>query len=267
MWRLTRRVFSFLLILALAGATGYLGLRMGRRFERNHLCCDIPRERNIAISLREALGLLHFPSQVGQDRWVAEKVFPGIRDGFFLDVGSADGYVNSNTWALEQRGWRGICVDPFPANMEERTCQMFKEVVGSVAGQKVVFAKAGEIGGITEHLDKWKDDAKGAETVELTTVTLDDILRRAQAPSFIHFVSLDIEGAELEALKGVPFDRYAFGSFAIEHNFEEPKRSQILAFMRERGYERVHTLAQDDFYRPAAARRTDPDRGAVRPPE
>jgi hypothetical protein len=49
-------------------------------------------------------------------------MFPGIANGFFLDVGSGDGYLISNTQALEARGWKGICVDPFPTNMGGRTC-------------------------------------------------------------------------------------------------------------------------------------------------
>jgi hypothetical protein len=48
------------------------------------------------------------------------------------------------------------------------------------------------------------DLVKDAKTVELTTVTLGNIMQRANAPSFIHFMSLDIEGAELEALRGFP---------------------------------------------------------------
>jgi FkbM family methyltransferase len=250
MRRLTRWILLLSIVIGIAVATGFLGLRVGRRFERNYLCCDIPREHNIRISLQEAFGLLQFPSQIGQDRWVAERVFPGVRDGFFLDVGSADGFVDSNTWALERRGWRGICVDPFPTNMQDRRCQMFKEVVSSVSGQKVTFAKAGYIGGITDHLDRWKSDAKKAETVELTTVTLGDILQRAQAPAYVHYMSLDIEGAELEALRGIPFDRYSFGAMTIEHNFEESKRSQIEALLREKGYQRARWWHQDDFYIP-----------------
>ena len=35
---------------------------------------------------------------------------------------------------LEVHGWRGICVDPFPSNMEHRSCRMFKEVVDSEGG-------------------------------------------------------------------------------------------------------------------------------------
>lgn len=251
MWRRLIRWTALLLILAgAAAAAGYLGLRVGRRFERNALCCEIPREHNLRISLREALGLLAFPSQIGQDRWVGEKVFPGVRDGYFLDVGSADGYTDSNTWALERRGWTGICVDPFPKNMEGRTCQMFKDAVGRTAGEKVTFTQAGDIGGITETLGRWKPYTKDAPTVELTTVTLEDILRRANAPSYIHFVSIDIEGAELDALAGFPFDRYSVGALAIEHNYEEPKRTAIEQFLHERGYERARTWLQDDFYLP-----------------
>jgi hypothetical protein len=66
-------------------------------------------------------------------------------------------------------------------------------------------------------LGKHKDWVQKARTVE-TAVTLGDILERANAPRFIHFVSLDIEGAELEALKGFPFDKYEIGVLAVEHN-------------------------------------------------
>jgi FkbM family methyltransferase len=250
MWRFVRRLIALVAIAASVGAAAYVGLRMGRRFERNQLCCDVPRERNISLSLREALGLVEFPSQIGQDRWVSQTVFPDVGDGFFLDVGSADGFVDSNTWALERRGWTGICVDPFPTNVEGRKCQVAREVVGSVAGVKVTFLPAGNIGGVADHLGRWKGEAASAKPVELTTVTLDEILRRANAPAFIHYLSLDIEGAELDALRGFPFDRHRIGAMTIEHNYEEPKRSAVEQLLRERGYERVRTWQQDDFYLP-----------------
>jgi hypothetical protein len=41
---------------------------------------------------------------------------------------------------------------------------------------------------------------------------------------------------------------------AIEHNFEEPKRTQIRQLLEQHGYVLVHTYEQDDFYAPAAAR-------------
>lgn len=106
------------------------------------------------------------------------------------------------------------------------------------------------LGGIAATLGKWKDVAEQAPAVEFTTVTLAEILERNRAPSFIHFMSLDIEGAELEALKGIPFDKYRFGAMAIEHNDEEPKRTEIMKLLEERGYRLSHTYKQDDFYVP-----------------
>jgi len=243
-----RRVAVALAFVATGVLAGYVGLRAGRAFERNHLCCDLPRGHNLRVSLREALGLLRYPSQIGQDRWVAEKVFPHVDQGFFVDVGSGDGVDDSNTWALEQRGWTGICIDPFPANMEGRRCRLFTDVVSSAPGQTVTFAEAGDLGGIVEHLGRWKEETRHAGTLHLTTTTLDAILRRAAAPAYIHFMSLDIEGAELEALKAFPFDRHTVGALAIEHNYEEPKRSGIEQLLASRGYVRVRTWMQDDFY-------------------
>jgi hypothetical protein len=89
-----------------------------------------------------------------------------------------------------------------------------------------------------------------APLVEFRTVTLADILARTDAPDTIDFLSLDIEGAELDALKGFPFDRYRIGAMAIEHNYEEPKRSDIEAYLKARGYHRVHSVKQDDYYLP-----------------
>jgi FkbM family methyltransferase len=250
MWRrLAKRV---LLTCCAAGAV-YLGIRGGMSFERNRLCCNMPIERNLGVSVREAFGIVRYPSQIGQDRWVSKIAFLGVNDGFFLDVGSGDGYVDSNTWTLERLGWTGICVDPFPKNMEGRTCRQVRKAVDSVGGRTVRFSQAGEVGGITEHLGRWKPIADRARTVDLVTVTLGEILQEAGAPPFIHFVSLDIEGAEYEALRGFPFDKYTVGALAVEHNFEEPKRTQIAELLASKGYERTGGLLHDDFYLRRAA--------------
>jgi Methyltransferase FkbM domain len=203
-----------------------------------------------AVSAQKSQGVATFYSQMGQDKWVSEEVFPGVKNGFFLDVGSGDGTFISNTKALEQKGWTGICVDAFPRNMQDRTCQIFKEVVSSKSGERVRFwAHTDGWGGIVDTLINRITDE--APIVEFTTVTLADILERANAPRLIHYVSMDIEGGELNALKGFPFDKYQIGALTVEHNFEEPKRSEIKALMESHGYKRVHTLDRDDCYVPA----------------
>jgi FkbM family methyltransferase len=241
-------------VLVVVMASIAFGVAVGRHYQTNVWCCKMPNSRNLVLSFKETLGVVSFPSQIGQDKWVLETVFPDVRDGFFVDVGSGDGIVRSNTYSLERRGWTGICIDPFPTNMQGRTCRVFKEVVYGEAGKRVLFHTAGEIGGVAETLDTWKRRAETSPAVEFTTVTLGDILERANAPSVIHFMSLDIEGAELEALRGVPFDKYSFGALAIEHNYEGRKRNDIEIFLERHGYSRVHTWFQDDFFVRAPAR-------------
>lgn len=243
---------------------GYIGLKAGKIWVNNNrfgfasTCISskgidfwhMPRIEKLLWSLSEAVGLEEFHSDYGQDKWIARFLFPDVEDGYFVDVGSGDGVVSSNTKALEDLGWKGICVDPFPTNMEPRNCRLFKEVVYGVAGKKVCFRDAGFLGGIDDHMgltEEWPG-VKKARIVEFTTVTLDDILVRADAPEFIHYMSIDIEGAELEALKGFPFSKYKVGAFTIEHNLEEPKRSQIRSLLENKGYRFVLSLFRDDCY-------------------
>jgi FkbM family methyltransferase len=247
---MTRRVIVVLLVvLVVLGAIGYSAAAPFReRFLANRECCAIPLSRNVGVTLAELRGERAYAGEIGQDKWVLETMFPDVTDGFFVDVGSGHGTIGSNTVMLERRGWKGICIDPFPVHMEGRTCQMFKEVVFSEAGRAMTFRAAKGLAGLEETLGRWNTTAMQAPKVQFTTTTLDNILTRGGAPPFVHFVSLDIEGAEYEALKGFPFDRVRVGAWVIEHNFEEPKRSNIERLLVSHGYVRSHSFKQDDFY-------------------
>ena len=249
----TRAIAAVLCASALV-ASGLLGVRLGQHYERNWQCCRVPNPRRIVLSLEETLGMVPFRSGQGQDKWVAERVFPGVTDGFFLDVGSADGVDWSNTYALERKGWTGICVDPFPRNMQARTCRVFRSVVDSQPGRHVKFYNFGDLGGIRDYLNHTKEEVEkyAPPPVDLVTTTVAKILEEAKAPSFIHFMSLDVEGAELAALQGFPFDTVTLGALVVEHNFEVEKRAAIEALLTSRGYVRVHSWYGDDYYLPAS---------------
>lgn len=49
-------------------------------------------------------------SQTGEDRIVMD-LLAGIRNGFYVEVGSNDPTHFSNTFALYCKGWRGITID------------------------------------------------------------------------------------------------------------------------------------------------------------
>ena len=84
--------------------------------------------------------------------------------------------------------------------------------------------------------------------VDLVTATLDEILEKAHAPRHIDFMSIDVEGAEYEALRGLSLDKYQVEAFVIEHNNQEPKRQMMRQLLEASGYSLVRSWYRDDWY-------------------
>lgn len=187
-------------------------------------------------------------SQSGQDKWIAESVFPGVNDGFFLDIGCGDGYTYSNSRALEELGWQGIAVDPFPTNWARRSCVLARNVLSAKGDQVVPFRVAGMLGGIDEQIRLWRKQVDAHPVVHLTTTTVESLLKEHRAPRFLHYVSIDTEGSEYEILTAFPFNEYRVGAFTIEHNFEATKRQSICRLLEHHGYRRVASVQMDDWY-------------------
>lgn len=190
-------------------------------------------------------------SQFGADRWALHHNPNG---GFYLDVGCHDGVDISNTLLLDKAGWKGICIDPFPKNFEKRTAHVVKAVVYSSNDDIIEFDYSVEdpgCSGINSELGIHKERLYTTTTIQkhkFKTRTLQSILEDCNAPYKIEYMNLDVEGAEYEVLRVFPFDRYSFKCMSIEHNYEEPKRSQIRQLLESKGYKLEHSVHVDDWY-------------------
>jgi FkbM family methyltransferase len=201
-------------------------------------------------------------SQFGQDHLVLE-LLGGLRGGFFLDTGAADGITVSNTLLLEKEfGWGGVCVEPddrfFEALVRNRQCQCVHCCLHDREGS-VDFLEAGTLGGIFDDyhprllahaVDAYRlplDEEGRPRTVQKHTRTLRSLLRMAGAPRVIDYWSLDTEGSELKLLQSFPFDEHVFNVLTVEHN-HMPVRAEIRAFLAQRGYEFVCEIGVDDCY-------------------
>jgi FkbM family methyltransferase len=195
-------------------------------------------------------------SQLGQDHLVLE-LLDGMRGGFFLDSGAADGVEASNTLLLEMEfGWTGICVEPnqafFARLVENRRCQCLNCCLYDREGS-VEFVEASFLGGIREqytrqHLQLVKEFYPGEpRTVQRRARTLLSVLRECRAPQLIDYWSLDTEGSELAILKSFPFAQYGFRVLTVEHN-NLPVQEDIRLFLEARGYGRIKTIGIDDCY-------------------
>jgi FkbM family methyltransferase len=239
-------------IAACIGGFGLLafvgGFGAGRTYERYRFVYGAPAGEALRGALAKVAGREKSYGQFDQDLWVTHGVAPGKRNGYYLDVGSADGEIISNTKLLDSLGWKGICVDPFPKNMSKRSCQVFAQPAFSESGKKVLFRAAGDLGGIVQDLDRYKAAVAQAPLVEFVTTTLDEILAKAHAPEYIDYMNLDVEGAEFDVLRGLSLDRYQFGSLTVEHNYDAANRERIHEMLAAKGYVRVRSWEVDDWY-------------------
>jgi FkbM family methyltransferase len=118
-------------------------------------------------------------------------------------------------------------------------------VVSKRKGDTVEFRVSGEVSGIVETLGRYRTMTEKDPTVRLTT-TIADVLERARAPRYIHYVSLDVEGAEYDVLQASPFSTHEVGAFTIEHNGEEPNRSLIRSLLESKGSRLVRQQLAED---------------------
>ena len=73
--------------------------------------------------------------------------------------------------------------------------------------------------------------------------TLHDILEESNAPKLIDFLSLDVEGAELDVLKGIDFGAYSFNYILVEcRNLE-----RLEGYLSSNGYYLIDQLSYHDY--------------------
>jgi hypothetical protein len=166
------------------------------------------------------------------DVWIRECVFPGRRDGYFVEAGAGNGLGDSSCYLLEREfGWRGLCVEPNDSLFAELTKSRPRSIHENVcltATSRTVRYVAGEQGGglhphlsgIRENLLRFKQGggqvvAEGREIAK-TGTPLADLLRKHGAPSMIDYAALDVEGSELEVLSSFPFGEYHFRALSME---------------------------------------------------
>ena len=197
-------------------------------------------------------------SQLGQDLEVL-RLYNNKKNGYFVEIGASDGIEYSNTYLLEKKyGWTGICVEALPdrfsaleKNRPRSTC--IHTAVFNETGKKVPFviAHANDVlSGIPYYIGPQHIQTvrKNMTTIEMETMTLNDILRKANAPNHIDYLSLDTEGTELLILQCVDFSTYSFGIIDVEHNYLEPARTDIRNLLTSNGYEFLRENEFDDSY-------------------
>lgn len=194
-------------------------------------------------------------SQLGQDTQVVN-FYKGAKNGYFVDIGANDGVTLSNTFLLEKEyGWTGICVEPIPnvfKNLQKtRSCHCENKAAFHTDNLQLNFsiAKYNLLSGITDMLDIYKSKVlENKCKIQVETITLNTLLEKYNAPPVIEYLSIDTEGSEYEILKNINFEKYIFGLIDVEHNFIEPRRTEIRTLLESVGYKYIGPNEWDDRY-------------------
>lgn len=179
--------------------------------------------------------------------------FFGARAGVFVDVGANDPVKDSQTWHLEQRGWTGVLIEPLP-QCASRLRQQRRAIVVEAActcperaGQTARLQVAGPYSTLEPQLRV--ADCSSCGEVEVRLTTLDEILQ-SNGIEAIDLLSLDVEGHELEVLRGFSLERYRPRLVLIEDHALDFSRHRALT---ARGYRLVRRTGLNAWYVPASS--------------
>lgn len=216
----------------------------------------MPKSRDLGIDL--------YPhpdsaSQFGQETFVMDIAFRGTR-GFYVDVGARCGKTISNTAVLATAGWSGICIEPHPAsfallraNRPGATCLNvalsdtdggtadFLELKDGPTGRSGLLStyRAQDLAAMT---------ARRHDVIAVPLRSLTSVLGEARAPGFIHYLDIDVEGHELQVLRGTDFRRHAFGVIGIETRPGFETHDAIVDLLDGAGYVPVMRLGADTMF-------------------
>lgn len=201
-------------------------------------------------------------SQYGQDRFLIDEIFKGARAGTFVEIGALDGVTYSNTALLERRyDWTGVCMEPLPTAFEQlkgaRRCVCVQAAAAAQPGKLLFGANAGHGAALSGRIDTCpplhaeridRESSKYGferQTIEVDAVRAADVLRE-NGMTTVDYVSIDVEGGELEALKGLLDDDITVRVISAENNYGT---DEVRRFLEARGYLRITSVGDDDIYR------------------
>jgi FkbM family methyltransferase len=197
-----------------------------------------------------------FTSQYGQDYFLWHDILAQKDSGVFVDIGANQPIDNSNSLYLERAGWTGVAIDPLkrfqePWNkMRETTL-----ICGAVATQEsdVAFIEIKQRQGWEHALSGFKEHIRQDD---LTIYDYDEYLVKSkplhlfiQDPATVDLILIDVEGAEMQVLKGIDFNLFSPSYILIENDDLVGDCDTIRVFLLDRGYKCVARIsATDDLY-------------------
>ena len=204
-----------------------------------------------------------FHSNWGIDM-MAEDFFKNKKKGFFIDVGCHQPLLNNNTYILYKKGWRGINVDlDFGAidmfNFFRNEDTNIHAAVSNSTDEKNLyfFHNRSAINTLCK-----ESGINSKEIKKIKTITLNKVIENSEYKNKeIDFLSIDVEGSEIDVLQGLDFNKYRPKLVVLEfidRSFKEYYdlkleiilKSKLNEFMENKNYKLINWIHDDLVYIP-----------------
>ncbi len=170
-----------------------------------------------------------------------------------MDVGAHDGLSLSNSYFLEENlGWTGIAVEPMPHAIENfraiRSCEAVEGCITGVSGKRKFMIIQGEdMRSALIEPRGWPSLRRSASEeveIEVECFTLNRLFKD-HGLRHVDYLSLDVEGSELEILRSLDFSEISINVIGVESNHYDRR---IFDLLSKAGYHFHARLGTDEFY-------------------
>ena len=198
-----------------------------------------------------------YTSQAGQDKMIKKNFFDGKKNGFFIEIGAYDGISGSNCYHFERfLNWDGIAIEPSNIQFEKlkknRKCKVLNNAISNEV-KEVEFIEVTEgltqMSGINDSSFERNfkiisnNRASKTDSTKLKTITFDDIVPKNKD---IDYLSIDIEGGEMNLLKSIDFQANSIKVISVENNI--PKEQNFKNFFEEINFTYLDRIGQDEIF-------------------
>ena len=174
------------------------------------------------------------------------KYFDNKKNGFYVDVGSYHPIERNNTMLLYNKGWEGINID-----ISDFSIKLFDQLRSRDINLNLAVSKnEGEIEMYfqkklsqlsTIKKEQIKKSFQGEVKIrKIISKTLTSILDESKfANKKIDFLDIDVEGADMDVLESLDFEKYSPKLICIEVIEENNEDSDIFNFLKIKEYKRI----------------------------
>ena len=154
---------------------------------------------------------------------LVDYIFKNKKNGFYLDIGAQHPVSNNNTYLLFKKGWNGINID-----LDEKNINLFKlarpkDVNLNFAisdSEKEVdlffYHDSSPINTLSKNVSDFQK-AKVSKIKKIKTKILNNVLEDLSFKNHIDYMNIDVEGHEIQVLKGFDISKYKPSVISIEY--------------------------------------------------